>query len=379
MNLFTFHLRGETRPCAAEGCDREFIGHPNKMYCSRYCSRYRRTCMDCGCQITESSQRCNSCSKIYMWQGEEFRKKHSQTVKNPEYRQRHSKILTLIYQNPDIRKAAGARSRARWENPEYRTTTIENMCKANQLPERLKRRSENTRKMWKNPEHRHKVGKAISDALSGGNTTLLCVECGKAFDRAVRLHNSLTKGGTPPYCSKKCSSKARGRKTREHHFKGYITFSCEQCGNEHTETRSRYNARLNAGSRLFCTAQCYYDSLKVRRSVRGYKNPDVWRRIKPLIYLRDNGECQNCYALEKARRFPVHHIDDGKDNHFPHNLITLCDECHCHYTHIVNDEVKDTRRIEWGKIAKERSQAMPLGWWEQVNEALEFAGNGMKK
>ena len=49
-------------------------------------------------------------------------------------------------------------------------------------------------------------------------------------------------------------------------------------------------------------------------------------QLRNSIRERDNHQCQDCDAT--GVRLHVHHIDFGKDNHDPSNLVTLCHPCH---------------------------------------------------
>ncbi len=52
-------------------------------------------------------------------------------------------------------------------------------------------------------------------------------------------------------------------------------------------------------------------------------------KLRELIRIRDNRECQLCGVPESAlnRKICVHHIDYRKDNLGHHNLISLCNSC----------------------------------------------------
>lgn len=51
--------------------------------------------------------------------------------------------------------------------------------------------------------------------------------------------------------------------------------------------------------------------------------------LKESIRRRDNWECQVCNLKQSDRKLPIHHIDYNKKNNNTHNLISLCDACHC--------------------------------------------------
>lgn len=70
----------------------------------------------------------------------------------------------------------------------------------------------------------------------------------------------------------------------------------------------------------------------------------------------------------------IHHIDHDTKNNEPLNLILLCRKCHINYGHT---DIGRYDLPEFGtgfeSIARENSQAMSLGWWEEINDVLDFA------
>lgn len=52
--------------------------------------------------------------------------------------------------------------------------------------------------------------------------------------------------------------------------------------------------------------------------------------LKQFIRDRDGNVCQVCGKTpgENGRKLDVHHLDGGKTNHSPDNLIALCSSCH---------------------------------------------------
>ena len=52
--------------------------------------------------------------------------------------------------------------------------------------------------------------------------------------------------------------------------------------------------------------------------------------LKEVIRNRDRRKCQICgkTELENKEQLTVHHIDCGKQNNDPKNLISLCRKCH---------------------------------------------------
>jgi hypothetical protein len=81
--------------------------------------------------------------------------------------------------------------------------------------------------------------------------------------------------------------------------------------------------------------------------MRGDKNPNWKGGFVPLPYTagftvelkarireRDGNQCRHCGAGPGQNGgLVVHHLDWGKDNHDPSNLVTLCRSCHSSHHH----------------------------------------------
>lgn len=58
-----------------------------------------------------------------------------------------------------------------------------------------------------------------------------------------------------------------------------------------------------------------------------------WTKVKPVVHLRDNGLCRQCFdgKIYKASQL-VHHIVEPEEDlslaYEPSNLISLCESCH---------------------------------------------------
>jgi hypothetical protein len=84
------------------------------------------------------------------------------------------------------------------------------------------------------------------------------------------------------------------------------------------------------------------ENLKLFGKMRGANNPawkggvadwaysHDWKSVCKTIKDRDLWTCQLCGETRKhwGNRLHVHHIDENKLNNHPHNLITLCANCH---------------------------------------------------
>jgi len=51
------------------------------------------------------------------------------------------------------------------------------------------------------------------------------------------------------------------------------------------------------------------------------------KEYKESIKERDGYKCQNSSCRNMSKRLSIHHIDYGKKNCKPNNLITLCTSC----------------------------------------------------
>ncbi|MFA6461978.1 MAG: HNH endonuclease signature motif containing protein [Candidatus Woesearchaeota archaeon] len=67
--------------------------------------------------------------------------------------------------------------------------------------------------------------------------------------------------------------------------------------------------------------------------------------LKSKIRIRDRYICQNCGILEERSKLNIHHIDYNKQNNQPHNLISLCRNCH---------SKTNTRRKYWEEYFKQK-------------------------
>jgi hypothetical protein len=65
------------------------------------------------------------------------------------------------------------------------------------------------------------------------------------------------------------------------------------------------------------------------RRYNEYLETDKWRKLRQLVFQRDNGICQGCYAAPATQ---VHHLTyKNVCNEFLWELTSVCDECHTRY------------------------------------------------
>jgi hypothetical protein len=65
------------------------------------------------------------------------------------------------------------------------------------------------------------------------------------------------------------------------------------------------------------------------RRCNEYLTTDKWRELRQLVFQRDNGICQGCYAAPATQ---VHHLTyKNVCNEFLWELTSVCDECHTRY------------------------------------------------
>jgi len=105
------------------------------------------------------------------------------------------------------------------------------------------------------------------------NTILItCSQCGQLMERKAcqtLLTESKIKNGYKGnfFCSKRC----RGFWLAEKHgygVSGEITLNCRQCDKEFHVSMGIYKARAKKGQDLFCSKQCYLQSLNKRRTLK---------------------------------------------------------------------------------------------------------------
>lgn len=155
-----------------------------------------------------------------------------------------------------------------------------------------------------------------------------CKVCGKLLEGRDQRKRG--------YCSDECKSNRRKRdfsgEKNPRYTKGVHVY-CRVCGVEITH-RSRLSVQ-------FCSRKCSakWQSIHYSGVNSPIYKPDADRRSYPpefnltlrmSIRRRDKFCCRICGVYQKGRgkALDVHHIDGGRDNNSPDNLISLCRKCH---------------------------------------------------
>ena len=138
---------------------------------------------------------------------------------------------------------------------------------------------------------------------------LNCLHCGKAFTVKPSHRDKRT------YCSMKCKGEAKTQRMS-------VTMKCDHCGKDFRKPPSK-----RAGKFRYCSHQCAYDHLAIRRSRGGHITEDGYRvlRIKGTDGKR-RYVLEHRYVMEKLLRRPledfenVHHKNGQRADNRPENL-----------------------------------------------------------
>lgn len=171
--------------------------------------------------------------------------------------------------------------------------------------------------------------------------TLICVQCGKEFQRKAYLENWSTERG--PFCGFGCygqwqSENMRGENNPTYRPDTHLDLVCDWCGVEFQRERWRHQ-RSSVGL-AFCSRPCFLDYARKHWVGPGsptWKGGDDPRRCYGYLGAREKAKdrdghiCQDCNSTSDL---VVHHIvplkefQDVRDAHVLDNLVTLCTKCH---------------------------------------------------
>lgn len=226
--------------------------------------------------------------------------------------------------------------------------------------------------------------------------TLNCTQCGAEFTKMRAEHEKkLRDGQTNHYCSPVCASAAlkgegcpclrcgkptgskdRGRRYCSKECRLAVSragkdIPCPQCGREFFPKSSRT---------VYCDRVCANAAHSTRMVGAGnskYKDgtsyADWFRKMRPLIFERDDRMCRVCETPEQMTptgradnfRFKsllvVHHINEQPSDNRPENLILLCQPCH-----MVHHKSKPTPYPWFGSYAERATSYMTSKWMAQV-------------
>lgn len=102
------------------------------------------------------------------------------------------------------------------------------------------------------------------------------------------------------------------------------TVACEWCG----VLSYKPGWHLRKVEHYYCSRECSNKS-KEHPDGRKREYRETWTdNLKQAIRERDGYHCRDCGAVASNRALDVHHIDFGKTDDSPANLISLCRTCH---------------------------------------------------
>jgi len=187
----------------------------------------------------------------------------------------------------------------------------------------------------------------------------ICPSCNTKFIKISGIHI---------YCSYRCSMYSKvcrcGNKM------DHRATRCIDCRPRHVAEMYRENPELRLNQSLKVTEALIKNGR--HNPHRAYSVAFSSIRRRKLIHKRAKNLCEFCGSTHKL--MDIHHIDHDTKNNEPLNLILLCRSCHLNYGH-TDAGRHDSPEIGTGfeSIARECSQSMPLGWWEEVNDVLDHA------
>lgn len=187
----------------------------------------------------------------------------------------------------------------------------------------------------------------------------LCTNCRQPAPKATSCGSDRT-----PYCSRECLLAWR-EKRKEATRKARPRVVCDQCNQEFSVDRGRWNAAQKKGETLRCSKRCSARAHSFLMSDQG--NPKwkdgatrarqqphcarAFREMRPLVRERDGHRCVLCGS--GGRRLEVHHLDENPMNNAAANLVTLCAKHHRQW-HAAKDSIPSVTLWPWLKTYASR-------------------------
>lgn len=165
-------------------------------------------------------------------------------------------------------------------------------------------------------------GKAVPSGYQRvDRVVLICATCGGRF-RILPGHAPRGRR----FCSQPCANRASNDLRRG---QPGMRWPAERKARVSASLRRRYLAggdelRLEMSARMRGANNPQWRDGRARKPYE----PGFTRGLKAQIIRRDRNRCRVCGAPRGLRTHVVHHIDGGKHNHSPENLILLCHSCH---------------------------------------------------
>lgn len=145
---------------------------------------------------------------------------------------------------------------------------------------------------------------------------LVCVGCGKAFERSAKSHNqNVRRGMRNVYCSRSCGNSARSTQDE---------VPCTGCSKP-VRREASHIARYGGGS--FCSRRCAAQT----NAMRGASHPSFAGGVRAYraAALRQFGaRCQRCGYAGDERMLDVDHKNNDRSDPSLSNLCVLCVWCH---------------------------------------------------
>lgn len=223
-----------------------------------------------------------------------------------------------------------------------------------------------------------------------------CEHCGVTFELPRYELAKKRRLGRRAYCSKECvadalaartSATCEGCSVKMPRWNGR-RFCTPDCLKKHrAQTRRLPNHtcpecsttfRPKSSRAAYCSRVCANEAHSRRmigsgnsRYLTGTSYADWFRKMRPLILLRDGGLCVVCRQCPPPMRYlrkgvmtergslVIHHVDEHPANNLPENLVTLCKGCH-----MVHHKSTTTPYPWFGEYAESATRSMTSKWRE---------------